>query len=381
MRRNAGKTPKALKASGGFGRSWLARTRLMTLRWMVSCSHWVNLHGQGAPLLDRREILVRHLAGAQRTRELVRRRDRVLHRHVDADAADRRHRMRRIANAQEPGSPPFLQPIDRDAEQLDVVPAFQFADPVGEKRRHFDDAAAEGFEALGLHPLDAAFRNDIGALPVIAAIEHDHEPARFDMAERIGAVARLARQAKPQHVHRRAVVLAHESRFFAHGRMASVAADGEVGADRELSLRRPGDQADDAPVFLDQVGRVRLHAQVEGFVALALLGQEVEEVPLRHERDEFAVGGQMAEIGHLKVFGPDLGGQRFDLLMRQLQEPVEEPKLVHQLERRGMNRVAAEVAEEIGVLLQHHDANAGARARGIPASSRRGRRRRCSIAS
>ncbi len=65
----------------------------------------------------------------------------------------------------------------------------------------------------------------------------------------------------------------------------------------------------------------------------------------------------MAEVGHLKMFGADLGGQRFDLLMRKLQEPVEEPQFIHELERRGMNRVAAEIAEEIRVLLQHNDMN------------------------
>jgi hypothetical protein len=34
---------KSLKNAGGFGRSRLSRTRLMIRRWMVSCSHWVNL--------------------------------------------------------------------------------------------------------------------------------------------------------------------------------------------------------------------------------------------------------------------------------------------------------------------------------------------------
>ena len=48
------------------------------------------------------------------------------------------------------------------------------------------------------------------------------------------------------------------------------------------------------------------------------------------------------------------------LLMRQLQELIEQAKLVHDLERRGMDGVAAEVAQEVGVLLQHHDIDAGA---------------------
>ena len=190
----------------------------------------------------------------------------------------------------------------------------------------------------------------------------------------------LARQAKPQHVHRRAVVVALKPGFLAHRRMASVAADHQVGADREHAVRRLGAHAGDAPVLLDQIGRLGLHAQVECPVALALLGQEVEEVPLRHQRDEFAVRRQMAEIGHRKAFGADLPGQRFDLLMRQLQELVDQAEFVHQFERRGMNRVAAEIAEEIGVLLQHHDVERRRAPAGIRASSRRGRRRRCSTA-
>ena len=217
-----------------------------------------------------------------------------------------------------PGPPPFAQPIDRDAKQLDVVPAFQFADPVGQERRHFDDPRVEGFKAIGLHAFNSPFRNDIGTLPVVAAIEHHHQPAGFDMAERIGFVAALVRYAKPEHIHRRAVVVALKARFLAHGRMTSVAADHQVSADGQRPIRRVGDQADNAPVLLDQVRRLGLHAQVEGFVALALPGQEVEEVPLRHQRNELAMRWQAAKVDHFNVFGANLRGQRFDFLMRQL---------------------------------------------------------------
>ena len=118
---------------------------------------------------------------------------------------------------------------------------------------------------------------------------------------------------------------------------------------------------DDAAALLDQVGRLGLHAQVERRVAPGLLGQEIEEIPLRHQGDEFAARRQMAEIRHREALRADLTGQRLDLLMRQLQELVEQAQFVHQLERRWMDRVAAEIAEEIRVLLQHHDVDAGAR--------------------
>ena len=140
---------KSLKNSGGFGRSWLARTRLMTFRWMASCRHWVNCTGGMPRCLMAFEILVRRVAGAERA-ELVGGGDRILDRHVDAHAADRRHRMRRIANADKPRPAPFSQPIDRHAQQLDVVPALQFAIRSDKKRRHFDQPSAECFEAVRL---------------------------------------------------------------------------------------------------------------------------------------------------------------------------------------------------------------------------------------
>ena len=69
-----------------------------------------------------------------------------------------------------------------------------------------------------------------------------------------------------------------------------------------------GDQACDASVLLDELGRVGLHAQVECFVTLALLGEEIQEVPLWHQGHEFAVRRQMAEIRHWQVFRANLRG-------------------------------------------------------------------------
>ena len=46
--------------------------------------------------------------------------------------------------------------------------------------------------------------------------------------------------------------------------------------------------------------------------------------------------------------------------MRQFQEPVDQPEFVHHLQRRGMHGVAAKIAEEIGMLLQHDHVDASA---------------------
>src|SRR5262249_49007997 len=54
------------------------------------------------------------------------------------------------------------------------------------------------------------------------------------------------------------------------------------------------------------------------------------------------------------------GSQLADLLVRTRQELVERPQLVHDLERRRVDRVAAEVAEEVAVLFEHEHVHAGA---------------------
>ena len=48
------------------------------------------------------------------------------------------------------------------------------------------------------------------------------------------------------------------------------------------------------------------------------------------------------------------------MLLRNRLEALAEPELVDHVERRGMDGVAAEVAEEVRVLLEHDDLDPGA---------------------
>jgi len=73
------------------------------------------------------------------------------------------------------------------------------------------------------------------------------------------------------------------------------------------------------------------------------------------------MGGQMRQVDHAHPLVTNLDGQPIELLVRQHEKLVEQTKLVHQFQRRRMDGIAAEVAKEIGVLLQHHDIDAGAR--------------------
>jgi hypothetical protein len=66
-------------------------------------------------------------------RQQVGRRHRILDRQVDAHAAHRRHRMRRIADAQQARPRPLRHAVDLHLQQLDVVPARQPVHVVGQE--------------------------------------------------------------------------------------------------------------------------------------------------------------------------------------------------------------------------------------------------------
>jgi hypothetical protein len=61
----------------------------------------------------------------------------------------------------------------------------------------------------------------------------------------------------------------------------------------------------------------------------------------------------MAEIRDGNRLVADLAGQMSNFLVGSFQEFIQNAELVHDFESGRMNRVAAEVAEEVGMLLQH----------------------------
>src|SRR5947209_885359 len=143
--------------------------------------------------------------------------------------------------------------------------------------------------------------------------------------------------------------------------MPPVTADDEIGVDVERALRRFYAHAGDAISFLDQVDRLSLHAQTEARIAPAVTAKKIEKIPLRHQRDEFAARRQVAEIDEGELLSPERAAERARFRVRQLEEFIEQAELGHDLERRRMNGVAAKIAQEILVLLQHADIHAAAR--------------------
>jgi len=95
--------------------------------------------------------------------------------------------------------------------------------------------------------------------------------------------------------------------------------------------------------------------------ALRLGCEKIKKIPLRHEGDKPAARRQVGKIGDGVQALADLRADRTHLAVRQLQERVQQPEFVHHLQGGWVHRVAAEVAQEIAMLLQHDDIDAGAR--------------------
>jgi hypothetical protein len=119
------------------------------------------------------------------------------------------------------------------------------------------------------------------------------------------------------------------------------------------TLRHHHFDAGDSSSFKDEADGLGAHFEPESGIAFGMACQKIEKVPLRHKGHEFSAGWKMGEIGHWQLGFANLRLEEAGFLMRRLQEFIEEAKLIHNLERRGMDGVAAKITEKIGVLFEN----------------------------
>src|SRR5579862_7401321 len=98
---------------------------------------------------------------------------------------------------------------------------------------------------------------------------------------------------------------------------------------------------------------------MEGGALLRVFGDEIQKVPLRHEGDEMAPRRQVCEVGDGDLLAAYVSPELLDLLVRPFQKLFEQSEFVHDVERRGMDRVSSKVAEKIAVLFQNDDVHPG----------------------
>ena len=157
-------------------------------------------NGLFAVVLDLLQMMQRERVGLEGFGEDVGGGDRVLQGDVDADAADGRHGVRGVADAEQTRRGPSFEMIDLHGEEFDLVPGVDLGDAVGEEGGDACDALLEGFEALLLDLREAVFGNDVGDLEVVDAVDEDDETAVVHVAEAAFCVGWFAREAEPEDV-------------------------------------------------------------------------------------------------------------------------------------------------------------------------------------
>lgn len=299
-------------------------------------------------------------AGAQGRGQQVGGGDGILDRQVDPHPADGGHGVGGVADTEQAGVIPAAQAIDPDPEQLDRFPIGQFADPVGERRRNAGNFGAQRLQP----PLPQRFEGSLGnheaALPVVSPLDLDEDAAAVEAAGGLRRIAGPSGEPEPEHVHGGAKFKDLQAGALAHQRMPAVGADHQLGADLQRAVGGGRLQPDHPSRLLDQPGGLGLHAQAEGRIAGAVFGEEAQKIPLGHEGDEPATGRQMGEVGDGQRQSADLGVEPRRLLVGEPEQSLQQSQLLHELQRRGVDGVAAEVAQKVGVLLQQQHLHPGA---------------------
>lgn len=254
-------------------------------------------HGTLAVVLDSLQIVYRGAAGEDGLGEDIGRGDCVLKGDVDADAADRGHRMGCVADAEQAGGTPVLKMVYLNCEELHLVPGVDLGSAAREEGDDALDALLEGGDAILPDKRECAFGDEITDLEVVVAIDENDETAVVEVAECVFRVGGLACNAEPENVYGDALVNKREMCGDSRDGVAAVTTDCECGLDLDGTVWGIGQHTGGgAVVGLDEVGGFPAHVERKAGEASGLLGKEVEKVPLGHERNEFSVGREVRKI-------------------------------------------------------------------------------------
>jgi hypothetical protein len=131
----------------------------------------------------------------------------------------------------------------------------------------------------------------------------------------------------PRSFGRRTQVADRQVRQVAKPRAAAVGRDDEIGAELVHPARHPVADATHLLALFDQAGRLGAHQQGEIGIGPRLVGDEIEKIPLRHHRDEAPARVHRREIGHLVALLADEDSEIAHLVVRPLEQTVEESDL------------------------------------------------------
>ena len=284
--RESGRTAARAAAPSAHRRAGLTSRRPMNRSCAIFCAAWMIRVGnsrRSCTLLSSGSTFSPRASGAG---EDVGGRDRVLDREVDADPADRRHGVGGIADREQAGPLPAGQPVERDRSADGVV-----ISSAALERRSSSGAARGDFLA---ERLDAPAPDSLRPRPSGSGRRTANN--RRGRSSRAGARARHCRAGlagrlrllgsrNQKHVHRRAEILRAEARLSR--------SDRGCGRRRQWSSRARSSSpsvepnAGDPARLLDEpVDRAPPSRRLKAGKGRRLVAQEIEEVPLRHHRDE-----------------------------------------------------------------------------------------------
>ena len=316
--------------------------------------------GELAPGLHLPQISFRQAPSSERFGEDVRRRHRILDGEVDPHAADRRHGVGGVADAEQARPVPAAQPVHPDGQRADRLPAFDRIDMVPAERDQGGDRPPEFFDPVLPQYVERSFRDHVAALPVVATVDHDEDAAVIEAAERLirigGATAAAGTTARPS--ERRAPRLAArqpratvECRPSApitrSARMAS-SPSGVVAATPTIRPPSSSKLFTSASISRWKCGRRLACSAMKS--RKSHCGMKAMKGHLSRSRPKSAIGDPESPIQPVSVRASWCG---------KSEQVLQQPELVHHLQGRGVDGVAPEVAQEIGVLLKHQHIDAG----------------------
>src|SRR5260370_8482407 len=93
---------------------------------------------------------------------------------------------------------------------------------------------------------------------------------------------------------------------FAQRGMASVGSDDKIRLDPDPPAGGRRQQSGYKPALDRKIAGLSLHLQLESRKSLGMIGEKVEEIPLRHKGNKPPMGGQMREVRYFDKLVSDL---------------------------------------------------------------------------
>src|SRR5918993_1078363 len=167
------------------------------------------------------------LPARKRAGKDVRRGDGILNREVDADPTNRRHGVCRVADREKACPMPGGEPVELHAEKVEIGDLVELSQVklCGSGRCDF---FPDRLDSARLVSLGGPLRDDEGALPIIATVDHHEDAPAIDIAAKACRPLPALAQTEPEYVYRRTQVL--KGKDLPGDRRAAVRCDGQRSA-------------------------------------------------------------------------------------------------------------------------------------------------------